>query len=45
MMSSRAYCTAVTSRVSAPRLSLIAAITPAPPGIVPRKAVAASSLV
>ncbi len=34
-----------TSRVSAPRESLIAAISPAPPGMVPRKAVATSSRV
>src|ERR1700677_2899522 len=41
MMSRRRYWMAVTRRVSARRLSLIAAMAPAPPGIVPRKEVAA----
>ncbi len=43
MTSSRTYWIAVTSRVSACRLSLIEAITLAPPGIVPRNDVPASS--
>src|SRR6476620_2146191 len=40
--SSLVYCMITTSRESARRFSLIAAISPAPPGIVPRNAVTTS---
>ena len=42
MSKSLVYCIITTSRESARRDSLMAAISPAPPGIVPRNAVATS---
>src|SRR6266853_210312 len=42
MSKSLVYCIITTSRESARRDSLMAAISPAPPGIVPRNAVAMS---